>query len=696
MNPAQDRRFLSPTARVSLLLAIVTFLAYLPALQSGFVNFDDDRYVLPNPNVQKGLTIAGVKWAFTTFDVGNWHPLSWLSWQLDAQVFGGRPWGYHLTNLLLHVANTVLWFLFWKRFASTVWPAALLAALFALHPLHVESVAWVSERKDVLSTLFWVLTMLAYARYAEKPSLAGYLLVCVAFSLGLMSKPMVVTLPFVLLLLDYWPLCRFPFSPASPTNPYRATTATRLVVEKVPLLALTLFSCVLTFRAQAEFMAPLAGLSIGVRIQAALVAYVSYLAKTLWPVNLSALYPHSAEIPLWQSVGAAVVLIAISWFALRCWRTRPYALVGWLWYLGTLVPVIGLVQVGSQSMADRYTYVPLIGIFLIVSWGLADRVWSSAAQTWLAFATVAVLALAGAATWVQAGYWRDGEALWSHALSIDNENALAHYNLGQLHLERRQLAAAEKHFAESVRIDPGIADSHYGLAQLLMKKGAGAEAQAHLEAALRINGSLVLARHRLAILLIAQGQLENALDHLSAGLKYEPNNPRLLYETGRVLARQGRLEDALPYLSRASEADGQSVPIRCALGGVLHDLGRRQDAAAEFRRGFQIDSRWADKWNQQAWRLATHPNRAARNGALALEYARQTCQGTEFRQPIYLNTLAAALAECDRYDEAVVVIRQALALDVVAQNADLARAFEEQKQRYENRQPFRDARLAVQ
>ena len=473
---------------VCLVLVVATGLAYWQVLHHDFVNFDDHYYVTENDRVQAGLTPEGFIWAFTTTDASNWHPLTWLSHMLDCELYGLNPGGHHLTNLLFHLASTLLLFIVFTRMTAALWRSALVAILFALHPLHVESVAWVAERKDVLSTLFWILTMWAYLHYVRHGGFKRYLLVLVAFTLGLMAKPMLVTLPFVLLLLDYWPLGRYQFGQSGAAShtamsasivPRRSRSgALALVLEKTPLLALAAISSVVTYLVQqsGQAMQYMETLPLTVRIANALVSYVAYIGKTIWPANLAVFYPHPGyTLPMWQAAGAGLLLVFISIVTIRSMSRYPYLAVGWLWYLGTLVPVIGLVQVGEQAMADRYTYVPLIGLFIIAAWGLWDleKKWH---RQKIVFALILLLPLT-VCTWRQLHYWRDSISLWEHALAVTKKNALAHNNLGGAFEEEGNAEKAIANFYEALRHDPEylIARNNLGLA--LFREGKITEAR---------------------------------------------------------------------------------------------------------------------------------------------------------------------------------------------------------------------------
>jgi hypothetical protein len=443
--------------RVSLLLgaalALLTLAAYLPTLHNGFVNLDDGFYVTGNPQVREGITRASAAWALTANVANNWHPLTLLSHQLDCQLFGLDPAGHHATSLLLHLANTLLLFAVLRGMTGAVWRSAIVAALFAIHPAHVESVAWVAERKDVLSALFWILAMAAWMGYARRPSLGRYLLVALTMVLGLMAKPMVVTLPFALLLLDVWPLER------------RGLGWKRLIAEKLPLLALSAAASLVTLRYQRTSLAPLDLVPWSLRIANAAVSYAAYLGKLLLPRNLAVFYPIPLAIPVWQVAGAAALLAGLT--ALAVWKARraPWLLIGWLWFLGTLVPVIGLVQVGRQAMADRYTYLPSIGLFVAIVWEIAAL--AGKRRAILATAAAAIVALLAAGTWKQAGTWHDSVALYRHALAVTRGNYVSHVGLAKALVAKRDWKGAAEQYRAALALRPGLTEARAGLAAVL-------------------------------------------------------------------------------------------------------------------------------------------------------------------------------------------------------------------------------------
>ncbi|MDD2903409.1 MAG: tetratricopeptide repeat protein [Syntrophales bacterium] len=504
-----------------LLLAGAALAVYSQVSHHDFLTFDDDMYVTHNPRVRAGLTWPGVKWAFTAVHSSNWHPLTWLSHMLDCQIFGMQPGGHHLTNLAWHLANTILLFLFLARVTGALRPSALVAALFALHPLHVESVAWVSERKDLLSTFFWLAALWAYAGYAAAPSIRRYLAVVLAFILGLLAKPMVVTLPFVLLLLDYWPLGRVPGGPGpapgfAGTGEPRPRPAPRgywyLLQEKIPLFALTIISCLITLAAQkgSGAMMPMAIRPLVPRIANALVAYVEYLVKLFWPFPMIFFYP-LAPVPWWEAAGAGLVLLVLTIFLLYGSRRHPYLAVGWLWYLGTLVPVIGLVQVGGQAMADRYTYVPFIGLFIIAAWGIAEATAGWRRRTIVLSTSAAALLLACLlASWGQAGYWRNSQTLFTRAIEINPNNYMAFHHLGMDLVNRGKLDQAIAMYKKTLALAPKYPPAYNNLAIAYARQGKFKEAIPLFKEAIKLTPGNVSFYRNLALAYEQEGKKAEA------------------------------------------------------------------------------------------------------------------------------------------------------------------------------------------
>ncbi len=534
-------------AAVCALLVLAVAVVFGQTLSHGFINYDDNDYVYDNPHITHDSPAKGIAWAVTSMEAGNWHPLTWASHILDYQLYGRNAGGHHFTSLLLHAVSTVLLFLVLWRMTGGLWPSAFVAAVFGVHPLHVESVAWVAERKDVLSGLCFVLVLWAYARYVERPASWGrYAAVLAIFALGLMAKPMLVTVPFVLLLLDYWPLGR-----VKPATPKRVV---RLLIEKIPLLLLAGAACVVTFVAQAEAMQPLELTPLPWRIANALVAYAVYLRQSFWPTGLAVLYPHPGDsLPLWQAAVAALVLLGISALAVVWGQKRPYLLVGWLWYLGMLVPVSGLVQVGGQAMADRYMYLPQIGLCIAVAWGAAELAGVWGGQRWLPIAaTAAVVILAGAAC-RQAGYWRDSVELWKRTLSRDCRNAVAQHNLGHALADRGRVGdvdEAMKHYRAAVGIVHNYAEAHFGYGVALENRDRIDEAIAEYQVATEIKPDFAQAQNNLGVALAKRGRFGEAVVHYRKALEDDSDYAEAHSNLAAALTKLGETAEAMQHFAR--------------------------------------------------------------------------------------------------------------------------------------------------
>jgi Flp pilus assembly protein TadD len=659
---SHPRRLLRPGLFVSLLLAALTLAALGRACGNGFIDdFDDDEYVTQNPAVQAGLTGPAVRWALTAFHSHNWHPLTWLSLEADTSLWGNAPQGYHRTNVLLHTANVLLLFGVLRRMTGALWRSAAVAALFAVHPLHVESVAWISERKDVLSALFFLLTLWAYTAYARRPGWGRYLLVVLPLALGLAAKPMLVTLPFVLLLLDYWPLQRGgEWRVASDERP--SSLATRhsplvtLLLEKLPLLILAAACSAATLAAQERIVQSMEDFPLLTRAANAVVACATYLVQAFWPVRLAFFYPHPAGgPPAWQLAGAALLLAGVSALVLRGARRHGYLPVGWLWYLGMLVPVIGLVQVGLQAHADRYTYLPLIGVFLMLAWGVPDLLarWHVAGAV-TAAGTVVLVGVCAVMSWLQAGYWKDSVTLWRHALDVTVDNYMAHHKLGMHLLKAGQAAAARRHFEAAVRIQPRVAASHAGLGLACERLGRTDDAIRCYDEALRLNPRLVVAQRDLAALYASKGELEPAAHHYREALALQPAAPEMHNNLGAVYARMGRFDEAAQQYRIALKGRPDNVRVRLNLCQALARQGKLQEAVAE------------------------------------CELARQACQSEARPRPELLDALAAAYAEFGLFPQAVATAQQALAR-ASADRPDLVAAIRERLRLYQQGKPWRAA-----
>lgn len=582
-------------SRVALLLLTVLVLAvYWGVPHFDFVHYDDHVYVTDHAQVRQGLTLQGLKWAMTSTEAGFWHPLTWLSLMLDYRLFGLNPGGYHFTNLLLHLANTLLLFLVLASMTSAVWRSAFVAALFGVHPLHVESVAWIAERKDLLCGLFWVLALGAYARYAERPSWARYAAVFIAVFLALASKAMAVTLPFILLLLDVWPLRRFrggihgiaeatpmrgdqaetslatessggeglPDIPraerlqgaqaeASPAGarhgggaPARFQRATlfRLILEKIPLVALSAAVAVLTVAAETKIGAikTVAEYPMTVRVENAFVSYVRYLGKTLWPANLAVIYPHPGAWP-WLSVAlSALILMIISVFAFKLWRRAPYLAVGWFWYLGALVPVIGFIQIGSHAMADRYTYLPLIGLFIMIAWGMTDLAsrWTHGRTLLAIWGVIAVAVLIPVAR-AQVAHWENAERLFRHALSVTVNNDIAHNNLAAALARQGRFDEALEQCRAALAIRPAYPEALFNAGTAMAGRDRYREAEAYYRKAISLRPEFAEAHNNLAIALAMQGKIDAAIGHFLTALRLRPDYAEAEKNLGVALRRMG-------------------------------------------------------------------------------------------------------------------------------------------------------------
>jgi tetratricopeptide (TPR) repeat protein len=575
---------------VCLLIAIAILAVYGQVRNHAFVNFDDGLYVTENRYVKAGLTRQGITWSFTATTASNWHPLTWLSHMLDCQLYGMNPGPHHLTNLFFHIANTLLLLLVLRRMTGDLWPSSFVAAMFALHPLHVESVAWVAERKDVLSTFFWALTIFSYTRYVERPELKRYLLVLVFFILGLMAKPMLVTLPFLLLLLDYWPIRRFQFAQSDGAGKSQQRShALSLVWEKVPFFVLSAASSFLTFLVQQRARVSLDESPLDDRIANALVSYVSYMGKMIWPYDLAFFYQYPSMVPIWQVAGAGLLVISISFLAVRTVRRLPYLAVGWLWFLGTLVPVIGLVQVGGQAMADRYTYVPLIGLFIMIAWGVPDLLarWRYR-KVALALSTAGLLSILMATTWLQVRYWTNDLIFFDHALHVDPNNFGMHNHIGLVLAGQGKTNEAISHYSEALRINPQSGETHNNMGLALAKQGKAAEAISHYNAALRINPHDAGVYNNLGNALIAQRNFDEAIAHYTQALRLRPHSVQAHNNLGNALVAQGRLDEAIAHYTEALRLRPDSVEIHNNLGTALIRKGKINDAIRLFREALRI------------------------------------------------------------------------------------------------------------
>ncbi len=568
---------------VCIILSIIIFAVYRPVRKHEFIGFDDQAYVSDNPNVLGGLNWQNIKWAFTTGHAANWHPLTWLSHQLDCTLFGQNPGAHHIVNVFFHIANSLLLFIVFNRMTRRIWSSAFVAALFALHPLHVESVAWIAERKDVLSAFFGLSAILAYSRYAERPSIVWYLATLVLFALGLMAKPMLVTLPFVLLLLDYWPLERF-------SN--LGTSIRRLILEKLPFFFLAGISSIITYIVQQKGGAvpPIYVLTIKARLANGVVSYLAYIAKMFWPTSLALLYPHPVHIPLIKVVVSGIILISLTGIFIYAGRIYKYLAVGWLWYLGTLVPVIGIIQAGTQSMADRYTYIPLTGLFVIIAFGAADLFKKIPFKNIvLATAAVAVICACGIVTAKQLTYWQDSFSLFDHALAVTENNYMMHNNYGSVLSNLGRHEEAAEHFAETLKFIPNSHEAHNNYAYCLIELGRPDEAIEHLNTALKLKRNFPTAQYNIALALAAKGDYDGAIEQLKTYLGPNANVASAYNHLATILVKKDKLDDAIALLEEAIVLKGDSYELHTNLGILLEKKGLIKEAKECYKKAIQIN-----------------------------------------------------------------------------------------------------------
>jgi tetratricopeptide (TPR) repeat protein len=578
----------------ALALSLLALLLYNPVTEYGFVNFDDPAYVTGNRHIQAGLTWHTVAWAFRATEHANWHPLTWLSHTLDYQLFHLKAAGHHYDSVLLHVVCVVLLFLFLESATGLVGRSAIVAALFAVHPINVESVAWISERKNVLCAVFFFLGLWAYEWYAQNPNLKRYLAVAFSFALALMSKPMAITFPCLLLVLDYWPLERmreFGSNGSTTSSPHPARALRWLVLEKVPLLLFSAASGVITVIAQKSGGAFRTQYEFPLRAENAVVSYARYIGKLFWPTRLAALYPFPRNgVPAWEIALSVLVLLAISG-AVLLQRHRRYLAVGWFWLLGTLVPVIGLVQVGEQSMADRYAYIPFVGLFIAIVWGIGD--WAESrriAQRYTAFAALLALVVLAAVTRTQMKYWESSTALWAHTLAVTGPNFVAEDNMGAELIGEGKIDAARVHFQAAIDINPQDPFSQLDIGVCDQRMGDLQSAIAHYQAALRTSTETLLrstALSNLGSTYRLAGNYDAARENYTAVLRSDPQNVVSLIGLGLIAQKNGDFNGASSYYSRAAAAEPWAVNY-LLLAQALHKAGRNSEAAAAFEQAKRI------------------------------------------------------------------------------------------------------------
>ncbi len=691
-EPVASRLVKSPFV-ACLVLAGATILALWPVVHAGFINYDDNDYVTSNAWVQAGLTWKSVGWAFTSNHASNWHPLTWLTHMLDVQLFGKQATGPHCVNLLLHVLNTILLFCLLRRITAAHWRSFFVAGLFALHPLHVESVAWVSERKDVLSTLFWMLTLLAYAQYADNTKSPGskskllYMLTLVLFALGLMSKPMLVTLPFVMLLLDFWPLRRFELSNFKQPS----QTIIRLVLEKVPFFLLSAASCAVTSWAQQKAIQPLEYLPMTDRWANAVVAYARYIGKALLPSNLALPYLHPGNWPTNQVTMAVILLAGMCLVAVFTVRKHPYVFVGWFWYLGTLVPVIGLVQVGTQSIADRYTYIPLIGVFVIATWGLTSWFIRWRLPGIASFLVVLLpLTFCGVLTHQQAKRWHDSESLFKHSAAVTEGNYVALGNVGGVLFEAGKLDEAMDFYQRSHQANPRYPEAINSIGAVLSAKGREDEAMEWFRKTLDLQPTHADALFNMGNAMAKKGNVGEAVRYFRAALEIEPDNFEARNNLGNGLVKLGRLDEATEQYRLALKHNPDAGLIHKNLGEMLAAKGKLDEAISQYRQALiqtndagthyslgltlAVQGKWDEAIEHYAETLRLSPTNADAHYNLGYAFrvqGRHDQAVTHFSEalrfkpefPMAHFNLGCVLADKNQREEALNHLREALRLD---------------------------------
>jgi tetratricopeptide (TPR) repeat protein len=700
---------------ICVVLVALVFAVFGQTVRFGFCNYDDHVYVYQNNVVLRGLSPGGIGWAFTHGVSSNWHPLTVMVHMLDSQLYGRWAGGHHLTNVILHAACAVLLFLMLEEMTGASWRSAFVAAVFAIHPLRVESVAWISELKDVLSGIFFVLTLWAYVRYARGKS--RYAMVMVWLALGLLSKPMLVTTPFVLLLMDYWPLGRLQSGKEFP----------RLLREKLPLIFLVALSCVATVIAQKDATQPIWHVSLGFRICNALIAYAVYLWKLAWPSQLAVLYPLSRNgLALWEVLDAVLVLCALSAGAWLLRRKQPYLLMGWLWYLGMLVPVIGVMQVGTQAYADRYTYLPQIGICIAITWMAADWAALRAGRRLAVAGTGVVIVCAlAAAAWHQTRYWSDNATLWAHTVESTSDNYLAIGYLGMSLYERGEIDAAIAQLEQAIALAPDFALGYNNLGDALVKEGRNQNALAQYSEAVRLEPKNAMYVANLGVALCKAGRTGEGINALREAVRLDPDSVETCRDLGVILCQVGQAQEGIALLQQAAGLDPTSAEVHYDLGNALSPQGRTDEAIAQYREALRLNPAYAEAAGNLggalfqrgdvaeaiglmekalqlepanvategslAWVLSTATQGSLRDGPRAVALALRASEAAGGANPVLLRTLAAAYAQAGRFPEAVETGDKALMLARAQSNATIANLLPREIKLYQAGHPYEKA-----
>lgn len=675
---------------ISIVLVAATLAAYEPIRHNDFVSYDDTAYITENPNVTGEITQESVIRAFTTSHMGNWHPLTMLSHMLDCEIFGLNPLGHHFINVLFHILNALL--IFWILTATTdaMWPSAFVAAVFALHPLQVESVAWAAERKTVLSGFFWFLTIAVYIWYTKRPGIKRYILLFMVYALCIMTKPAVVTLPMVLLLLDYWPLERFNWErhPAGKSVPL-----SRIFMEKVPLLALSAILSAATIAAQknAGAFVPVDAIPLYSRITNMFLSYTNYIGKTIWPSQLVVFYPYpNATLLTTAATICAPLLVLISVIIIYAGRRRKYAAMGWLWYVGTLVPMIGLVQAGSQAMADRYMYIPILGLLVIVAWAVRDFIFNRP-QWKTAVSVLAAVALLSAiiATRTQVRYWQNSMSLFGNALKVTKNNPVAEKGYGSALFAEGRLDEAVVHLRNAIQTHPGYLPAGNELGKVYLKQGKFNEAVACFNELLKRNKNSAEVYYNLGIALSLQKKYEEAIKHFAKALELDPKYPDAHNNMGIALLATGKNAEAIKYFNEALRIRSNDAGLYENLGNAYVQSGKYDLAVRNWAKALDLKPNNTEIINNMAWVLATTGDISVQDANKAVELAQHACELTGYKNPNFLDTLAAAYAAAGRFDNAVKTAKQALDIAKSGGQEDLINEIQNHIKLYQAGQPYR-------